>query len=625
MREAGITGTGNQDDKSPSGQRPLAPLPPASPLLLLPLSTMPPPRPDGDYRSDFQKPLHSLLHIARDFSATFHELALRSPAQFLPTPITSLPDGTERGRFLALDLGGSNLRVGVVELFGKGGGAGDAGGDGDGDGATATRRTPNAAPSSDPDPESISPSLSTTHSLPPATDPDTELPPHQSGVLTRTTPTPRFRIAPSATWPIPAPLKSANAEALFDWVGQCIASVIRTYLSQCPASVAAQIAREGLPLGVTFSFPMVQESHNEALVMPMGKGFTFATTNDLASLLGEGYAKQRRSDTTTTTTCEGGWAAGGGALPKVEVLAITNDSISTLLAGCYTHQGNAAVGIIAGTGTNATCLCPVGKLGGFKYKKSSTTTGSVSHVLLNTEWSINGTLPPVEKYVTRWDRVVDSKNEKPGFQPLEEMVGGRYLGELVRLVSVDTLMGTGMSKLPGKFYKPYAVETKLCADVEGATGVEEACGILQTYFSDDQLPEWEWDNDATATFKHICESISTRAAALVAAATVGILTVDDNLGLHRETSASQPNGGTEPQEQDIIVSFTGTILEQYPRFRERCQGYLEEILERWYDDQEGPTGKSCHRRRRGVKLVEARDGGVIGAAVLAGMVRGGKT
>jgi len=510
-----------------------------------------------DLLKELTAPLDNLLQIAKDFSKTYQNLALSSSTQFLPTPITSLPDGKEKGKFLALDLGGSNLRVGVVELFGEDSGS----------------------------PGSVSPS-----SL--VTEPDLGL----------EVPTaPRFRIAPSSAWAIPDYLKSMQAEALFDWVGECIASVIRTYLSQCSEGVAGEIIHDGLPLGVTFSFPMAQSSHTSALLMPMGKGFTFSTTNDLATLLSNAYTKERIL------------SKGGFKLPKVEVVAITNDSISTLLAGGYVHNGNATVGIIVGTGVNATCLCPMGKLGDFK---KPTQEADATHVLLNAELSINGTLPPLERYVAKWDRILDMENEKPGFQPLEEMVAGRYLGEIVRLVSLDVLGGEE-TRLPPRFYKPYAVETKICAEVEGEDRAEKVIDILKSYFCDTGA-SWDWDTTSATTFTDICKVVSNRAAALVMAATVGILDFNDDLGLYTPR-AEQP----EEEAGDIIISFTGAVLEKYPYFQERCQRYIEQVIEQLYDEQTLSGMKFNHRRK--VRLVEAKDGGIIGAAVLAAMVKAAST
>src|SRR5436309_13040727 len=62
-----------------------------------------------------------LHHFARSFAQIYRKLAIESEDQFLPTPIDALPSGDERGRFLAIDVGVSDLRVGFVELFGHAG------------------------------------------------------------------------------------------------------------------------------------------------------------------------------------------------------------------------------------------------------------------------------------------------------------------------------------------------------------------------------------------------------------------------------------------------------------------------------------------------------------------------
>lgn len=452
---------------------------------------------------ELEAPLKNLPQLAKDFEATFHDLALTSTSQFLPTPVRVLPSGNETGQFLALDLGGTNLRVGIVELFGRS--ALDTSGE-------------------------------------------------------------RLCIPTQGSWNIPEHLKSSTAEDLFHWVSERIRDVLRE------TSTTAEV----MELGITFSFPMEQTSHTSALLMPMGKGFTFTNTNDLAALLTTAYAQ---------TSAPGE--------PVIKIISITNDSVATLLSAAYAHitpHSKTAAGIIAGTGTNATCMCPIGKL--HPAKKPSGRNGG--GILLNTEWSINGTAPPLQPYVTDWDRRLDASNEKPGFQPLEEMVGGRYLGELVRLVGLDVFT---QHSLPTGMYREYGVDTKLCGDVEAASTDSEALALLADYFSADG--GWGLGLETAAVFKRVCTTVSTRAAALVAAATVGVLGVNDEL----------------EDGVDIVVGYTGTILERYPGFKERCEGFMREIVRKMRGGEEGAT----------VTLVEARDGGILGAAVLAAMVKDGST
>lgn len=63
--------------------------------------------------------LHDLKHR---FVKELEEGLLRKDAMLkcLPTFVSSLPSGHEQGKYLTVDLGGTNLRVGLVELLGSG-------------------------------------------------------------------------------------------------------------------------------------------------------------------------------------------------------------------------------------------------------------------------------------------------------------------------------------------------------------------------------------------------------------------------------------------------------------------------------------------------------------------------
>ena len=138
---------------------------------------------------ELRAPLSQLSEIAKCFETTFNHIAAHSSTQFLPTPIISLPSGSETGTFLALDLGGSNLRVAIVELLGC-----------DVDG--------------------------------------------------------RLRITLQENWLIPEPLKRGAAEALFSWVAQRMAGIVEAYVGALVDEEREEVLREGIPVGVAFSFPM---------------------------------------------------------------------------------------------------------------------------------------------------------------------------------------------------------------------------------------------------------------------------------------------------------------------------------------------------------------------------------
>lgn len=160
---------------------------------------------------DFLSPLcldeAVLYRLARRFSGTYRHLALTSDQQFLPTPVTQLPTGEETGRYLAIDVGGSNLRVAFIELLGE---------------------------------------------------VESESPPADASERSRNTirkaQRQRVKRTLERAWPIQEHLKMDKADDLFDWIGDCIAEVVAESLTS--DDTKKDIPAE-LDMGITFSFPIM--------------------------------------------------------------------------------------------------------------------------------------------------------------------------------------------------------------------------------------------------------------------------------------------------------------------------------------------------------------------------------
>lgn len=149
-----------------------------------------------------------LYQLARRFSTIYKDLALHSKEQFLPTPVTRLPTGLETGRYLAIDVGGTNLRVAFIELLGE------------------------AAESDTPPGDASARSRDTLRKA-------------QRQRVKRTL---------ERAWPIQEHLKMDKAEDLFSWIGDCIAEVVAESLTS--ESTRGEIPEE-LEMGITFSFPIM--------------------------------------------------------------------------------------------------------------------------------------------------------------------------------------------------------------------------------------------------------------------------------------------------------------------------------------------------------------------------------
>lgn len=153
-----------------------------------------------------------LYRLASLFSETYKYLALNSTEQFLPTPVTSLPTGEETGKFLAIDLGGTNLRVGFLELLGS-----------NQDGAVTSDSN--------------------------GSFPGAPLASKSQGLA------PPVRRSHERSWPIGEHLKMDRAEDLFDWLGDCVAEVVAASVSE-EKSLGIHVSKE-ITMGITFSFPMM--------------------------------------------------------------------------------------------------------------------------------------------------------------------------------------------------------------------------------------------------------------------------------------------------------------------------------------------------------------------------------
>lgn len=87
------------------------------------------------------------------------------------------------------------------------------------------------------------------------------------------------------------------------------------------------------------------------------------------------------------------------------------------------------------------------------------------HVLVNTELSMfgSGVLP-----LTRWDLLIKEVHPAPDFQPLEHMVGGGYLGEIVRQILIEGIETAGLfgGVIPPSLKTPYSLETETISRIE---------------------------------------------------------------------------------------------------------------------------------------------------------------
>eukprot|EP00771_Trimastix_marina_P000294 gnl/Trimastix_PCT/1313.p1 GENE.gnl/Trimastix_PCT/1313~~gnl/Trimastix_PCT/1313.p1 ORF type:complete len:502 (+),score=181.17 gnl/Trimastix_PCT/1313:40-1545(+) len=255
--------------------------------------------------------------------------------QMIPT-YTDCPKGNERGRFLALDFGGTNLRVVLYRL-------------------------------------------------------------QESGIeLDRC-----LKCTINSSEP--------SGAVLFD----TLASQIKALLEQAPAVPT----EERIPLGFTFSFPVQQTSICSGTLIHWTKEFVAAGVidHDVVALLQSALARV------------------GIPATRVPVTAIANDTVGTLMCGCY-EDPTVNSGVIFGTGTNA---CYVERVAAIQ-RPGFTLGGYTSpQMIVNMEWGGFASFDAEgrEAFSNAFDRLVALKSADPSTFHFEKKVSGRYLG----LIAIEVL------------------------------------------------------------------------------------------------------------------------------------------------------------------------------------------
>ena len=403
--------------------------------------------------------------------------------------------------------------------------------------------------------------------------------------------------------------------------------------------------------------------------MPTGKGFTITADMNLGDTLLAGYVRHTRRPSDDDEAPHPSKRQKFNPLPKLKITAITNDTVATLASLAYSVKAlpnsRVAAGIIVGTGCNATVPMPLSLLGDIKSSFIKANIPEATETVVNTEITIAGACGPLVPITTKWDKQLDAACARPGFQPLEYMTGGRYIGELVRLVFFDYMTSChepniAAAHLPASIVHPYSLSTTFVSGVIArARSDDELRGELRRRISPPESSNWTWSTQAARVLRHIARTVQTRSAGLIAASTIGLLACVNEISLAPPDSDSEPTAATPlapgtprsvvsdsvPQAsisapspaatvpahvlpsrsrdglspgpgeswksgpEELVIAYTGGIIQHYPNFKEQCQRFIDRIVMK-----AGPQygGKS-------VFLREARDGGIIGAGVLAGM------
>ncbi|KAE9418478.1 hypothetical protein Angca_005099, partial [Angiostrongylus cantonensis] len=329
-----------------------------------------------------------------------------STIAMLPSFVPELPDGTERGKFVAMDLGGTNLRVMIMEI-----------------------------------------------------EPGEEMRTKQFNT----------RISNAAM--------HGTGEQLFDYIAKALADFL----------IEKELANDNLPVGFTFSYPCDQTSLRSAKLL-----------------------RKARLDIHPGSINWYQIRLGG---IKVEVVALINDTVGTMVAAAYETRGECDLGVIIGTGTNASYMESTKAI--LYGLQNATVEYPHEEMIIDTEWGGFGDRGEAEYIFTQYDKIVDERSDHPGVNSLDKLVAGMCMGEIVRLVleklcTHKVLFGGNGSKM---LYTIGSFPTKYISEI-----LHDDCGsYANTRQIMDELGVDDYTFSDMLLFREVCLVVSRRSAYLSAA------------------------------------------------------------------------------------------------------------
>ncbi|WYZ37793.1 hypothetical protein EsH8_II_001299 [Colletotrichum jinshuiense] len=446
-----------------------------------------------------------LLELSNALKAQFREKLQTSMACMLPSYNHQLPGGHEVGQYLAVDVGGSTLRVALVELRGRG----------------ARGR--------------------------------------------------ESEIVRMSSFQIDSAIRNLEGMAFFGWMAERIWEMV---------SHDGRDPSQPMPMALAWSFPIEQTSLKGGRIHGMGKGF----------LAAEGLMGQDLGE-----VIESACAAKG---MNAQLCVILNDGGATLLSQAYIHPAT-RFGLILGTGVNIAAHLPVSLVGRPKFgDRPQEWWAEARDVIVNTELGMFG---GDVLSVTRWDRLLKQAHPRPDFQPLEQMVSGYYLGEVVRFALVEAIRTTGLfaGVVPKSLDEPYSLKSETISAIEGDTSPSFASSI-DLFVAQHPSSHTPTASDMSA-LRTLASLVSRRSAAIIAACIHAIWSLRlEGLNEEMPDETSPERAEEESALVRTMVAYNGSVIECYPGYLATCQGYVDALVD---------------SKDRGIDLVLAKESSLLGAGV----------
>nr|XP_008172494.2 hexokinase-3 [Chrysemys picta bellii] len=336
-----------------------------------------------------------------------HRTHDQATVRMLPTFIRAIPDGTERGEFLVLELGDTELRVLLMELSGD----------------TCQKVT-----------------VKERH------------------------------------FPVTDAIMQGPGEKLFAFMATCL----------CEFLDGLRTRRTHFELGFSFPFSCRQTRLDQSYLISWTKRFKCPGVEgrDVVELLQSAINKQARYN--------------------IKVIAVVNDTTGTMMS-CDASAGPCEVGLVVDAGTNSCFMAEA--------RHVEMVEESEGRMGVVTEWGSFGDNGALNDMLSPYDHQVDQGSVHPGKQRFEKMIGGLYLGEIVRHILVELFSGR---TTPALLTKGLVQTQDILEITNEQVGLATAQRVLRAL-------GLEVSDQDCFSMQQVCTAVCIRAAGLCAAGLAAIL------------------------------------------------------------------------------------------------------
>ncbi|ORX55073.1 actin-like ATPase domain-containing protein [Hesseltinella vesiculosa] len=335
---------------------------------------------------------------------------------------------------------------------------------------------------------------------------------------------------------------------LFDYMADCVADFQRRVGTSptSPGQDVDDLAPRTYSMAISMGFAIRQTGLARGTIVALEHGFEFA--NAIGCEVVEALHEK--------------FQAKGLA---IKIVALANDSVSTLLAHAYQHPST-RIGIVHAAGTNCAYYDKVSNMTGMLAQHEGPEINMQEEMIVNTEWCNFGTRNHLP--MTAFDQQLDAESNNHGIHIFEKMTTGMYLGEVVRQVIVYLLDRQFLSfttddedcliRIPYHFDTSYMYVCEADEDLDTLEDtrvvLEEMCKVGATTLADREI------------VKKACELVGHRAAHLLGASIASIVryTFDQGIGPDLE-------GG-------FAIAISGDVYKDYPSFHPRVCETLKALI-----------------------------------------------